>query len=128
VSTKIIYFRTIITAAILTLIYVCTFVFIPPSVSVGSGVSLKVITTIVGLLVIVFYHIFDRPSPQTTKLSLTVCLTVGWLGLILFFPFNPPPGVDPTSYPGGVIGFFALLGGLAICVLWVHFFADEIIQ
>lgn len=128
---KTIYFRTIIWGAILTLIYICTFLFIKPTLVVefggGININLKMLTTIIGLLVIVFYHIFDRPTPQTTKLSLTTCLTMAWLALILFFPFNPPPGVDPTTYPGGAVGFFTLLGGLGICILWVHFFADEII-
>jgi len=130
VSTKI-HFRTILWGGILTLLYICTFLFIGPTLEVrfgaGINVNLKLLTTIIGLLVIVFYHIFDRPSPQTTKLSLTTDLTMVWLALILFFPFNPPPGVNATTYPGGAVGFFTLLGGLGICVLWVHFLADEIV-
>ena len=125
-----IHFRTILWGAILTLLYICTFLFIKPTLVVdfggGINVNLKLLTTIIGLLVIVFYHIFDRPSAQTTKLSLTTDLTMVWLALILFFPFNPPANVDPTTYPGGAVGFFTLLGGLGLCVLWVHFFADEI--
>ncbi len=124
-------FRTIIWGAILTILYVCTFLFIKSTLVVefggGINVNLKLMTAVIGLLIIVFYHIFDRPSPQTTKLSLTVDLTIVWLSLILFYPFNAPIGVDATTYPGGAIGFFALIGGLGLCVLWVHFFADEVV-
>ena len=127
-----IHFRTIVWGAILTLLYICTFLFIKPTLVVefggGINVNLKLMTTVIGLLVIVFYHIFDRPSAQTTKLSLTTDLTMVWLALILFFPFNPPSSdANPTTYPGGAVGFFTLLGGLGLCVLWVHFFADEIV-
>lgn len=124
-------FRTILWGAILTILYVCTFLFIKSTLVVefgaGINVNLKFMTAVIGLLIIVFFHIFDRPNPQTTKLGLTVDLTIVWLSLILFYPFNPPPGVNATTYPGGAIGFFALLGGLGLCVLWVHFFADEVV-
>ena len=117
--------------AILTLLYICTFLFIKSTLVVefggGINVNLKLMTTVIGLLVIVFYHIFDRPSAQTTKLSLTTDLTMVWLALILFYPFNPPVGSTSITYPGGAVGFFTLLGGLGLCILWVHFFADEIV-
>jgi hypothetical protein len=29
-------------------------------------------------------------------------------------------------WPGGAVGFFALITGLGVVVLWVHFFSDEV--
>lgn len=126
-------YRTVIWGAILTLLWICCFLFIKPTLIIdwGGGVTtnLKLFCGAVGLLIIVLYHIFDRPNAETTKLSLTMVLTLIWLALILFYPFNPPASFNDaqkTSYPGGTIGFFTLLGGLGICVLWVRFFSDEI--
>jgi hypothetical protein len=64
----------------------------------------------------------NRAHPETQKLSWTAFLTITWLALILFYPFR-----DPANYNGGAMGFFVLLVGLAVCVLWVRFFSDEII-
>jgi hypothetical protein len=72
-------------------------------------------------LVIVFYHLFNRAHLETNKLSWTAALTICWLALILFYPFK-----DPNNYNGGAVGFFTLVGGLAISVFWVRFFSDEI--
>jgi hypothetical protein len=51
------------------------------------------------------------------------------LALIIFYPFNPPASytdAQKSTWPGGAVAFFTLVGGLAVCVLWVHFFSDEI--
>ena len=127
-------FSTVLGGAILTLLWICCFLFIKSTLVIefGGGINanFKLVVVLIGLLIIVFYHIFNRPTPETTKLSLTTALTVVWLSLIIFYPFNPPPGLtsDQASvWPGGAIGFFTLIGGLAVCVLWVRFFSDEII-
>ncbi len=121
--------RKVVGGVILTLIYVCCFLFIKPSLVVdwvGDGsvtTSLILMVAVIGILVLVFYHILYRSSPETTKLSLTASFTLMWLSLVIFYPFQPlQAGQDD-----GTIGFFALIGGLAVCVLWVHFFSDEII-
>jgi hypothetical protein len=85
---------------------------------------LKLVISLIGLLIIVGYHIYTylRGNAETTKLGLTAVLTVLWLALIIFYPFK-----DPANLSGGAVGFFALIGGLAVVVLWVRFFSDEIV-
>lgn len=127
-------FGTIVGGAILTLLWIFSFLFIKPTLAIDFGggvlVNLQMVVVLLILLAIVLYHIFNRPNPETTKLSLTTDLTMVWLSLILFYPFNPPKDASPAvtaTWPGGAVGFFALIGGLGIVVLWVHFFADEIV-
>ena len=129
-----VHFRTVLVGALLTLLWICCFLFIKSTLVIefGGGINanFKLVMVLIGLLIIVFYHIFDRPSPETTKLSLTTALTMVWLALIIFYPFNPPPNLtsdQATTWPGGAIAFFTLIGGLAVCVLWIRFFSDEIV-
>ena len=129
-----VHFRTVLVGALLTLLWICCFLFIKSTLVIefGGGINanFKFVVVLIGLLIIVFYHIFDRPSPETTKLSLTTALTMVWLALIIFYPFNPPPNLtsdQATTWPGGAIAFFTLIGGLAVCVLWIRFFSDEIV-
>jgi len=133
VNGNIVQFRTVFWGAVLTLLWICCFLFIKSTLEIefGGGINanFKLVVVLIGLLVIVFYHIFDRPNAETTKLSLTTALTITWLALIIFYPFNPPPeasATTATTWPGGAVGFFALIMGLAVCVLWVRFFSDEI--
>ncbi len=128
--------RKVIGGVILTILWMFCFLFIKPTLYIdwldngNVTTNLLLLVAVIGLLVIVFYHIFYPSNTETTKLSLTAALTVIWLSLILFYPFNPPPTASDavkSSWPGGAIGFFALIGGLAICVLWVRFFSDEIV-
>ncbi|TMD67488.1 MAG: hypothetical protein E6I91_06945 [Chloroflexi bacterium] len=119
--------RTIVWGAILTLLWICSFLFIKSTLAVDFGggilINLKFLVALLGLLIIVLYHIFDRPSAETTKLSLTTALTIVWLALITFYPF-----IDPNNKEySGAVAFFTLIGGLAVSVFWVRFFADEII-
>jgi hypothetical protein len=85
---------------------------------------------LLGLLIIILWHIFYRASSEATRLSWTVFLTLSWLALVFFYPFQPLQGNEIEAAAGteydGAVGVFALLGGLAICVLWVRFFSDEI--
>lgn len=126
-------FRTVLVGIILTVLWICGFLFIKPTLEIQFGgpfnMNFQLFVVLLGLLIIVFYHIFDRPNPETTKLSLTAVLTVVWLSLIIFYPFNPPANLSDAqsaTWPGGAVGFFTLIGGLGISVLWVRFFADEI--
>ena len=123
----------VIGGIILTLLWMCCFLFIKPTLVIdyGGGVtmSLQITAGLLGLLIVVLYHIFYRSDVETTKLSLTAALTIVWLALIIFYPFNPPANFtddQKTTWPGGAIAFFTLVGGLAVCVLWVRFFSDEI--
>ncbi len=121
--------RKVIGSVILTLIYVCCFLFIKPSLEidwVGDAsvtTNLLLVIAFIGILVLAFYHILYRSTPETTKLSLTASLTLMWLTLIIFYPFQPLQ----AGQNDGAVGFFALIGGLAVCVLWIRFFSDEII-
>ena len=123
----------VIGGIILTVLWICCFLFIKSTLIIdyGGGVTMnfKFTVVLIGLLIIVLYHIYYRSSVETTKLSLTACLTVVWLALILFYPFKPPASytdAQKSTWPGGAVAFFTLVGGLAVCVLWVRFFSDEI--
>ena len=124
---NIVQFRTVFWGAVLTLLWICCFLFIKSTLEIefGGGINanFKLVVVLIGLLVIVFYHIFDRPNAETTRLSLTTALTIVWLALIIFYPFKAP---DNQEYSGAV-AFFTLIGGLAVSLLWVRFFADEIV-
>lgn len=127
-------FRTVLGGAFLTLLWICCFLFIKSTLVIefGGGINanFKFVVVLIGLLIIVFYHIFNRPNPETTKLSLTTAITMVWLALIIFYKFNPPAGIsdaDATTWPGGAVAFFTLIGGLGVVVLWVRFFSDEIV-
>lgn len=115
--------RKVLGAIVLTVLWILCFLYISPSLVIDFGggvtISLLLVSVIIGLLVIFFYHQFYPSTKEVNKLSWTSVLTVSWLALIIFFPFK-------TSDAGGAVGFFALLGGLAVCVLWVRFFSDEI--
>jgi hypothetical protein len=117
--------RKVFWGAVLSLLWVFTFLFINGNLVIdwtGTGnnlTPLKPLVIFVGLLVIFFFNLFYRSSSETTKLNWTVTLTMVWMSMILFFPFR-------TDKAGGAMGFFALIGGLAVVVLWVRFFSDEI--
>jgi hypothetical protein len=81
--------------------------------------NFKLVVVLLGLLIIFFFNQFYPSSTEVTKLSWTSVLTVTWLSLIIFYPFKTDPD-------GGAVAFFTLLGGLAVCVLWIRFFSDEI--
>jgi len=125
--------RKVIGAVILTLLWICWFLFIPSTLVidwVGDGsviTSLLPVGALIGLLVVVFYHIFYQSTAETNKLSWTVVLTLLWLALIIFFPFKDLAKKTATEGYSGAVGFFTLMGGLAVTVLWVRFFSDEIV-
>ena len=120
--------RKVIWGIVIAILWMCIFIFIKDSIVIdwagdaSNLTPLKLVLGVIGLLVVVFYHILIDASPETKKLSLTATLTIIWLSLIIFYPFK-----DPSNTAGGAIGFFTLIGGLGIVVLWVHFFSDEMI-
>jgi hypothetical protein len=111
---------------ILTILWICCFLFISPTLVIdfGAGVimNFKLLVVLLGLLIIIFYNIFYRSSTEITKLSLTVSYTLAWLALIIFFF----PRTDQHSTYYGVVGFFTLVGGLGVCLVWIRYFGDEI--
>ena len=110
---------------ILAILWVCCFLFIPST----AGLS-KFIVILLGLLILFFYHllipqIFGYPSnPEATKLSWTAVFTIAWLALMFFYPFTDSNVDEGTR---GAVAFFALVGGLGVCLLWIRFFSDEIV-
>jgi len=124
----------VIGSIVLTVLWILCFMFIRPTLVIDFGagiiVNFKITVIFLGLLIIILYHIFYRSSSEVTKLSLTVWLTMSWLALVFFYPFQPLQGTEVQAAAGveydGAVGFSALIAGLAICVLWVRFFSDEI--
>ncbi|GCE26066.1 hypothetical protein KDA_15500 [Dictyobacter alpinus] len=120
--------RKVILGIVLAMLWMCIFIFVKDSIVIdwagdGSNLTpLKLVLGVIGLLVVGGYHLFVNATSETKKLSATVTLTIVWLSLILFYPFKE---VGNTN--GGAVGFFALIGGLAVVVLWVRFFSDDLI-
>ena len=124
----------ILGSIILTVLWVCSFLFIRQTLVIdfGAGIifNFKFFVILLGLLVIVLYNIFYRSSAEVTKLSFTVALTIAWVSLMMFYHFAPQQGTE-AAYAAGVeydgsVGFFAIVGGLLVCLLWIRFFSDEI--
>jgi len=111
---------------ILTILWICCFLFISPTLVIdfGAGIimNFKLLVVLLGLLIIIFYNIFYRSSTEITKLSLTVSYTIAWLALIIFYF----PRTDQHSTYYGVIGFFTLVAGLGVCLVWIRYFSDEV--
>jgi len=124
----------ILGSIILTVLWVCAFLFIRQTLVIdfGAGIifNFKFTVILLGLLIIVLYNIFYRSSPEVTKLSFTVALTIAWVALIFFYHFQPLQGTEAEYAAGieydGSIGFFTIVGGLLVCLLWIRFFSDEI--
>jgi hypothetical protein len=120
--------RKITIGVVLTIIWMCLFIFIKDSIVIdwnGDGsnlTSFKLVIGVIGLLVIVFYNLLMNATAETKKLNATATLTIIWLSLILFYPFK-----DPNNTNSGAVAFFVMLGGLAVVVLWVRFFSDELV-
>jgi hypothetical protein len=119
---------------ILTVLWVCVFLFIKPTLVIdfGAGItmSFKLYLIILGLLILIFYNILYPATTEVTKLGMTCAVTIMWLSVLLFYRFQPLQGTEVQYAAGklydGAIGFFTLVGGLGVCVLWVRFFSDEI--
>jgi hypothetical protein len=127
-------YSKIIGGIILTVLWVCIFLFIKPTLVIDFGagiiVNFRLTLIVLGLLILIFYNILYPASTEVTKLSMTCSVTIVWLALLIFYHFQPLQGTEVQYAAGkeydGAVGFFALVGGLAICVLWVRFFSDEI--
>ena len=124
----------ILGSIILTVLWVCSFLFIRQTLVIDFGAGLifnfKFTVILLGLIIIVFYNIFYRSSAEITKLSFTVALTIAWLAMMFFYHFQPMQGTEAAYAAGieydGSVGFFAIVGGLLVCLLWIRFFSDEI--
>lgn len=124
----------ILGSVILTVLWVCSFLFIRQTLVIdfGAGIifNFKLFVILLGLLIIILYNIFYRSSPEVTKLSFTVALTIAWVSLMMFYHFQPQQGTEAAYAAGveydGTVGFFAIVGGLLVCLLWIRFFSDEI--
>jgi len=124
----------ILGSIILTVLWVCSFLFIRQTLVIDFGAGLifnfKFTVILLGLIIIVLYNIFYRSSPEVTKLSFTVALTIAWVALIFFYHFQPLQGTEAEYAAGieydGSVGFFTIVGGLLVCLLWIRFFSDEI--
>lgn len=70
-----------------------------------------------------FVQLFWRTTPETTKLGMSISATIIWLAIVFFFPYR-----DPSVDEGfrGFVGFFTLMGGLAVVLMWTRFLSDEI--
>ena len=71
-------------------------------------------------------QLFWPAPPEATKLSMAASATVAWLSLTLFFHFNPPDGNFDNAGIGGAVAFFALVGGLGVVLVWMHYLADDV--
>ena len=113
--------------AILTILWLLGFMYIRSTLVIDFGAGLvmnfRLFVIIVGLLIIVLYHIFYRSSTEITKLSLGVDYSIAWLALMFFYPFTNPAVDEGTR---GAVAFFALVGGLGFCLIWIRFFSDEV--
>ena len=127
-------YSKIIGEIILTVLWICVFLLIKPTLVIdfGAGITMnfRLYLIIIGLLILVFYNILYPASIEVTKLAMTCAVTIMWLSVLIFYHFQPLQGTEVAYAAGkiydGAVGFFALVGGLAICLLWVRFFSDEI--
>jgi hypothetical protein len=127
-------YTKVIGGIILTILWVCIFLFIRPTLVIDFGagiiVNFKLTLIVLGLLILIFYNILYPASTEITKLSMTCSVTIIWLAVLLFYHFQPLQGTEVQYAAGklydGAIGFFTLVGGLAVCLLWIRFFSDEI--
>ena len=116
-------------SALLALLFV--FAFVAPFLSVGylagPTTPLDVVqagaihwgAVIASGLLWLGVQLFWNAPTEATKLGMAISATIVWLSLALFFNFQN------TVY-GGPVAFFALMGGLAVVLLWTRFLADEI--
>ena len=118
----------ILIGIILTILWISCFLFISPTLVIDFGagipyVSLRFAAILLGLLVLFLFNLLYPSNTETTKLSWTAAFTLSWLALMLFYPFTDLTVDEGTR---GAVAFFALVAGLAVCLLWVRFFSDEI--
>ena len=127
-------YSKIIGEIILTVLWICVFLLIKPTLVIdfGAGITMnfRLYLIIIGLLILVFYNILYPASIEVTKLAMTCAVTIMWLSVLIFYHFLPLQGTEAAYAAGkiydGAVGFFALVGGLGICLLWIRFFSDEI--
>jgi hypothetical protein len=64
-------------------------------------------------------QLFWKAPSEATKLGMAASVTIIWLALVFFFNFA-------VEGFGGAVAFFALMGGLAVTLMWTRFLADDI--
>jgi hypothetical protein len=127
-------YSKVIGGIILTILWVCIFLFIKPTLVIDFGagiiVNFRLTLIVLGLLILIFYHILYPSSTEITRLSWASSVTIAWVSVLLFYHFQPDQGTEAAYAAGkiydGAVGFFTLVGGLAVCLLWIRFFSDEI--
>ena len=70
-------------------------------------------------------QLFWKAPSAVTKLGMAASSTIVWLALVFFFSFNSDNPNSTVGY-GGAVAFFALMGGLAVTLMWTHFLSDDI--
>jgi hypothetical protein len=117
-----------IISSVITLVWLGCFVFIDTSSNgylhqfwnydeAGANAFKWWVIAVVGIIWLGVQIFLDAP-PESSRLSLAISGTIMWLGLILFYHF-----ADPAF--GGAVAFFALIGGLAVVIIWTRYLADD---
>src|SRR5207247_9984994 len=120
---------------ILTILWVCVFLFIRPTLVIDFGagiiVNFKLTLIVLGLLILVFYNILYPASTEVTKLGMTCAVTIIWLSVLIFYHFQPLQGTEVQYAAGkiydGEIGFFVLEWCIGIFVFLYRYFSGAIL-
>jgi len=84
-----------------------------------GGANVVKWTTVIAVGVVwLLVQLFLDATSDASNLSLAISGSILWLGLLLFFNFAQ------KGY-GGTVAFFALMGGLAVVIIWTRYLADE---
>ncbi len=115
-------------SAILAFIWLSAFVFINTessgflqntfSLDATSASAVKWGTILVLGVVWLLAQVFIPATAESSRLSLAISGSILWLGLLFFYRFSDP------NY-GGTVAFFALVGGLAVVLIWSRYLSDE---
>jgi hypothetical protein len=78
---------------------------------------------ILGLALVWFgIQLFWKTSATATKLGLAASATICWLSVTLLYGFKD---LNLDEGQRGAVAFFALMGGLGVTLVWIHFLSDE---
>jgi hypothetical protein len=68
-------------------------------------------------------QLFWKTSTAATKLGLAASATICWLSVTLLYGFKD---LNLDEGQRGAVAFFALMGGLGVTLVWIHFLSDEV--
>jgi hypothetical protein len=68
-------------------------------------------------------QLFWKTSTAATKLGLAASATICWLSVTLLYAFKD---LNLDEGQRGAVAFFALMGGLGVTLVWIHFLSDEV--